>query len=161
MKKVFSVLAAAIIAIAFTSCGGGANTTEKVTEKFLNHMAKQEYAEAKKLATGDALEMIKTIESFASLGDEGETEAEVPEIKDMKCETTEEASSCTYTQDGVENKIELQKVEGKWLVSQFPKEGSSTDEDMDDDMDDMDMDDDMDDDMEDVDGEDDVEEEWE
>ena len=160
MKKVFSVLAAAIIAIAFTSCGGGADTPEKVAEKFLNHMAKQEYAEAKKLATGDALEMIKTIESFATLGDEGEAEVEAPKIENMKCETTEEASSCTYTQDGVDNKIELEKVEGKWLVSQFPKEGSSTDDDMDDDMD-MDDDVDVDEDMEEG---DDVEEEgddWE
>lgn len=154
MKKVFGVLAAALIAIAFTSCGGGADTPEKVAEKFLNHMAKQEYADAKKLATGDALEMIKTIESFATLGDDSEAEADVPKIENMKCETTEDASSCTYTQDGVDQSIELQKVEDKWLVSQFPKEGSSNDSD------DVDVDVDTDQDM-DVDsvGGDDVEEE--
>jgi hypothetical protein len=156
MKKVFSVLAAAIIAIAFTSCGGGADTPEKVAEKFLNHMAKQEFADAKKLATGDALEMIKTIESFATLGDDSEADAEAPKIENMKCETTEEASTCTYTQDGVDQSIELQKVEGKWLVSQFPKEGSSnTDEDVDVD---VDVDEDMDADTEEG---DDVTEEWE
>jgi len=157
MKKVFSVLAAAVIAIAFTSCGGGADTPEKVAENFLNHMAKKEYAEAKKLATGEALEMVKTIESFATLGDNSEAETEAPKVENMKCETTEEAASCTYTQDGVDNKIELQKVEGKWLVSQFPKEGSSSNDDAD-----VDVDTDVDEDMDVEDGEgDDVEEEWE
>jgi len=49
MKKIFSVLAAAVIAFAFTSCGGGADTPEKVAEKFLTHIAKSELKMLKNL----------------------------------------------------------------------------------------------------------------
>ena len=67
MKKIFSVLAAAVIAFAFTSCGGGADTPEKVAEKFLQHIAKSEFKDAKELATGDAVKTIETLESVASM----------------------------------------------------------------------------------------------
>lgn len=126
MKKISTVLLGIIIIIAIVSCAG-ADTPEKVAKKFLTHMAKEEYSDAKKLATGDALEMIKTLESFASLVDD-DIEVDTPKIENMNCETKEKTSTCTYIQNGVEQSIDLEKVEEKWLVSQFPKEGSSSEE---------------------------------
>ncbi|HPS83033.1 MAG TPA: DUF4878 domain-containing protein [Bacteroidales bacterium] len=124
MKKIFSVLAAAVIAFAFTSCGGGADTPEKVAEKFLQHIAKSEFKDAKELATGDAVKTIETLESFASMSEMGGEKPEAKEVKieNMKCDTKEDAAACTYTQDGKEGNIDLKKVDGAWKVSSFPKE---------------------------------------
>ncbi len=131
MKKIFSVLAAAVIAFAFTSCGGGADTPEKVAEKFLQHIAKSEFKDAKELATGDAvIKTIETLESFASMSEMGGEKPEAKEVKieNMKCDTKEDAAACTYTQDGKEGNIDLKKVDGAWKVSSFPKETTGGEE---------------------------------
>ena len=130
MKKIFSVLAAAVIAFAFTSCGGGADTPEKVAEKFLQHMAKSEYKDAKELATGEAVKTIETLESFAAMGEAGGEKAAAKEVKieNMKCDTKEDAAACTYTQDGKNGNIDLKKVDGAWKVSSFPKETTGGEE---------------------------------
>ncbi|MGD9493233.1 MAG: hypothetical protein AB7V36_07745 [Bacteroidales bacterium] len=130
MKKIFSVLAAAVIAFAFTSCGGGADTPEKVAEKFLQHIAKSEFKDAKELATGDAVKTIETLESFASMSEMGGEKPEAKEVKieNMKCDTKEDAAACTYTQDGKDGNIDLKKVDGAWKVSSFPKETTGGDE---------------------------------
>ncbi|MPM40824.1 hypothetical protein SDC9_87472 [bioreactor metagenome] len=129
MKKIFSVFAAAVIALAFTSCGGGADTPEKVAEKFLQHIAKSEFKDAKELATGDAIKTIETLESFASMSEMGGEKPEAKEVKieNMKCDTKEDAAACTYTQDGKEGNIDLKKVDGAWKVASFPKETSGGD----------------------------------
>ncbi|HPF01275.1 MAG TPA: DUF4878 domain-containing protein [Bacteroidales bacterium] len=130
MKKIFSVLAAAVIAFAFTSCGGGADTPEKVAEKFLQHIAKSEFKDAKELATGDAVKTIETLESFASMSEMGGEKPEAKEVKieNMKCDTKEDAAACTYKQDGKDGNIDLKKVDGAWKVSSFPKETTGGDE---------------------------------
>lgn len=130
MKKIFSVLAAAVIAFAFTSCGGGADTPEKVAEKFLQHIAKSEFKDAKELATGDAVKTIETLESFASMSEMGGEKPEAKEVKieNMKCDTKEDAAACTYTQDGKDGNIDLKKVDGAWKVSSFPKETTGGEE---------------------------------
>lgn len=130
MKKIFSVLAAAVIAFAFTSCGGGADTPEKVAEKFLQHIAKSEFKDAKELATGDAVKTIETLESFASMSEMGGEKPEAKEVKieNMKCDTKEDAAACTYKQDGKDGNIDLKKVDGAWKVSSFPKETTGGEE---------------------------------
>ncbi|HBG71194.1 MAG: hypothetical protein A2W93_12370 [Bacteroidetes bacterium GWF2_43_63] len=130
MKKIFSVLAAAVIAFAFTSCGGGADTPEKVAEKFLTHIAKSEFKDAKELATGDAVKTIETLESFASMSEMGGEKPEAKEVKieNMKCDTKEDAASCTYKQDGKDGNIDLKKVDGAWKVASFPKETTGGDD---------------------------------
>ncbi len=130
MKKIFSVLAAAVIAFAFTSCGGGADTPEKVAEKFLQHIAKSEFKDAKELATGDAVKTIETLESFASMSEMGGEKPEAKEVKieNMKCDTKEDAAACTYKQDGKDGNIDLKKVDGAWKVASFPKETTGGDD---------------------------------
>jgi PBP1b-binding outer membrane lipoprotein LpoB len=130
MKKIFSLFAAAVIAFAFTSCGGGADTPEKVAEKFLQHIAKSEFKDAKGLATGDAVKTIETLESFASMSELGGEKPEKKDVKieDMKCDTKDDVANCTYKQDGKAGNIELKKVDGAWKVSSFPKETSGGDD---------------------------------
>lgn len=122
MKKLFSLVMAAIVVIAFASCGDKGNTPEAVATKYLNHLNKKEFDEAKKIATEETGQMLDMMKSFSGVG--GATE-EVKEIKieNLKCETTEEASVCKYTADGKEDVLNLVKKEGKWLVDQ-KKEGT-------------------------------------
>lgn len=120
MKKIFSILVVAVVAFAFTSCGGS-DTPEKVAEKFLTHVAKSEFKDAKSLATGEAAKTIETLESLSSMGGE-KPEVKDVKIEDMKCDTKEDAANCTYKKDGKEGTIDLTKVDGKWKVSNYPKE---------------------------------------
>ncbi|HNX08088.1 MAG TPA: hypothetical protein PKL96_10935 [Bacteroidales bacterium] len=121
MKKLFSLVIAAIVVIAFASCGDKGNTPEAVATKYLNHLSKKEFDEAKKIATEETGQMLDMMKSFAGVG--GAQEAKEVKIENMKCETTEEASVCKYTNDGKEESLNLVKKEGKWLVDQ-KKEGA-------------------------------------
>lgn len=121
MKKLFSLVIAAIVVIAFASCGDKGNTPEAIATKYLNHLNKKEFDEAKKIATEETGQMLDMMKSFAGVG--GAQEAKEVKIENMKCETTEEASVCKYTADGKEESLNLVKKEGKWLVDQ-KKEGA-------------------------------------
>jgi len=121
MKKVFSLVIAAIVVIAFASCGDKANTPEAVATKYLNHLNKKEFDDAKKIATEETGQMLDMMKSFSGVG--GTQEVKEKKIENMKCETTEDKSVCKYTADGKEESIDLVKKDGKWLVDQ-KKEGT-------------------------------------
>ncbi len=121
MKKLFSLVIAAIVVIAFASCGDKSNTPEAVATKYLNHINKKEFDEAKKIATEETGQMLDMMKSFSGVG--GAQEAKEVKIENLKCETTDEKSVCKYTADGKEESLDLVKKEGKWLVDQ-KKEGT-------------------------------------
>ncbi len=121
MKKLFSLVIAAIVVVAFASCGNKANTPEAVAEKYLNHLNKKEFDEAKKLATEETGQMLDMMKSFSGVG--GTQEVKEVKIENMKCETTEDKSVCKYNADGKEETLNLVKKDGKWLVEQ-KKEGA-------------------------------------
>lgn len=128
MKKVMNIVMAAFVVFAMASCGGGANTPEKVTEKFLSHLNKKEYAEAKKLGTEATGQYIDMIASLGDLG--GAEEVKEPKIENIKCTEEAETAKCTYTSDGKEESLDLVKKDGKWLVD-MKKETPDMDMDMD------------------------------
>jgi hypothetical protein len=121
MKKLFSLVIVAIVMVAISACGGKKNTPEAVAEKFLGHLNKKEYAEAKKLGTENTKQMLDMMESFAGM----DKKAEVKDVKieNLKCETTEDKAKCTYTAEAKEETIELVKQDGNWLVD-MKKEGN-------------------------------------
>jgi len=121
MKKLFSLVIAAIVVVAFASCGDKANTPEKVAEKYLNHLNKKEFDEAKKIATEETGQMLDMMKSFSGVG--GAQEVKEVKIENLKCETTEDKSVCKYTAEGKEESLDLVKKDGKWLVDQ-KKEGA-------------------------------------
>lgn len=123
MKKLFSLVIVAIVIVAVSACGGKKNTPEAVAEKFLNHLNKKEYAEAKKLGTENTKQMLDMMESLSSMG--GDKEVKEVKIENLKCETTEDKSHCTYTSDGKEEVLDLVKQDGNWLVD-MKKEGGET-----------------------------------
>jgi hypothetical protein len=121
MKNFLKLAVVAIIIVAFNACGSKTDTPEGVAEKFLNHMAKKEYAEAKKLGTEQTGQWVDMMESFGQIGGT-EGEQKETKVENLKCDTKEDKSSCTYTTDGKEEKIDLIKKDGKWLVD-MKKEG--------------------------------------
>jgi hypothetical protein len=121
MKKLFSLVIAAIVVVAFASCGDKANTPEAVATKYLNHLNKKEFDEAKKIATEETGQMLDMMKSFSGVG--GTQEVKEVKIENLKCETTEDKSVCKYTAEGKDESLDLVKKDGKWLVDQ-KKEGT-------------------------------------
>lgn len=112
MKKLFKLAVVAFAVISFNACKS-TDTPDKVAEKFLNHLNKKEFAEAKKIATAESAAMIDMQESFSKMGGEQTKEAK---IENMKCKEEGEKATCEYTKDGEAEKLDLVKKDGKWLV---------------------------------------------
>lgn len=116
---------AAMALVILANCGGKKGP-EGVAEKFLQHLNKKEYAEAKKLGTEATQQMISFLESFPS-----DEPVEDMKIEDMKCTEDGATATCAYKENGKEASINLVKEGEVWLVD-MPKESPSTDmEDMD------------------------------
>jgi hypothetical protein len=119
MKKLLGIVL--ILAVAFSGCKKSTESPESVAKKFLDHLNKKEYAEAKALgteATGQIISMMESMQGMAG------GEAEMPEVvyEDMKAEVDGEKALVTYTVEGKEEKLNMVLVEGKWLVD-MKKEG--------------------------------------
>ena len=112
MKKVLFFAFIAIAVISMNTCKSS-DTPDKVAEKFLNHISKKEFAEAKKLATPESATSIDMLESFSKMGGDQPKETK---IEDMKCTEDGDKAVCEYKEDGEEKKLDLVKKEGKWLV---------------------------------------------
>jgi hypothetical protein len=129
MKKNLFVVSIIILFFMVSGCKTQSKKPENVAESFLIHLSKNEYTEAKKMATGDALEIIELLQSFSAISSSDTTEVieiKTPVIENMNCQITDKEALCTYIQDGKEGTIELQNVKGHWRVSNFPKENSDS-----------------------------------
>ena len=129
MKNLFKLAVVAIVLVAFTACGSS-DSPEKVAEKFLSALGKKDFDGAKSLATKESQGTIDMVASISKMGvGQDNKEAKEPKIENIKCDTKENKSSCTYTSDGQEQKLELLKENGKWLVSmkkENPMENANT-----------------------------------
>lgn len=112
MKNLFKLTVAFLAVVFLNSCSS--NSPEKVAEKFLNHLNKKEYAEAKKMATKESESWI---DMMSSLGTGDTKDQKQPgKIEDLKCKTEADKSVCTYKQDGKDETLNLIKQGDKWLV---------------------------------------------
>jgi hypothetical protein len=121
IKKSFVVLVIATL----LSCSNKSNTPEAVAEKFLNHLNKQEYSEAKKLGTQATGEYLDMLESQKKATDE---ELESPVITELSCDERENEAFCTYKTNGETQSINLVKQEDQWLVDMKKETPSSRNE---------------------------------
>jgi len=124
-KKLLNLVVVFLAVVALNACKTGDNP-EAIAEKYLKHVAKQEWAEAKKLGTESTQQMIDMLASF---GGEG-TGADV-KIEDMKCTVDGETAVCTFKSNGEADKLDMVKVDGKWLVDQKKEMGGDDDFDFD------------------------------
>ncbi len=115
MKKLFQVLVAVMAVVILANCGSKKGP-ESVAEKFLQHLNKKEYAEAKKLGTKATQDMIAFLESFPS-----EEAVEEITIEEMACTVEGETATCAYKENGKDATINLIKEGEEWKVD-MPKE---------------------------------------
>ena len=108
----------ASLILAVFACGERTDGPEEVTQKFLTHFYKREFKEAKKFVSPTNLKQIEGLEKTAKPRIDT---AGVPVIENLECVTQDDSAVCTCTVNGIEEKIDLIRVEGKWLIDN-PKE---------------------------------------
>jgi hypothetical protein len=111
-KNLLGLVVVFFAVVALVSCKGS-DGPEAVAEKYLQHIAKQEWADAKKLGTENTAQLVDMLASFG-----GAAEVKEVKIEEMKCEVTEETAVCNFKSNGEADKLDMVKKDGKWLVDQ-------------------------------------------
>lgn len=124
MKKVLSLVIVFAAVVSFNSCKK-ANTPDAAAEAYLTNIAKMDFEKAKEFVTEDSKATINFLAQMAGMaGEEAKKEAANAkvEIKDMKCEVTEDKAVCScMVVNGEKEEAEtlnLVKENDKWLVVQ-------------------------------------------
>jgi hypothetical protein len=129
MKKIISLFLIAFITIGLFSCKVNEEAkVRKVAKDYLIYLNKQDYDHAKKLGTKSTIQMLNMMESFASMGSSETNPAENVEIEILYCNIKNDSAVCGYITNGNEEKINLVKIKGDWLVD-MKKEMPSTEKD--------------------------------
>lgn len=118
MKKLAILVFVAMIAVSFSSCQK--EKPQNVAEKFLSAYVKADFETAKTVTSGDALEQINQISYMVSSNPEF-----FPQdlnFENLTCQENENKVRCTFTMlQGTEklegNYVELEQVDGKWMVT--------------------------------------------
>lgn len=110
-----------IVTLFFGACrilGFSKNKPEIVAYEFLDHLQKLEYADAKKYGTDNTNQILEMMESLLAVVADSQDKPtpKNAEIIIQKCNVDGDVAVCSYTTDGVEEKINLVKEDGKWLV---------------------------------------------
>lgn len=118
MKKIFSLLVLAAIAVFVVACGDNGAKPEPTAEQYLKLLADGEFDKAGELGTKDTKDMLNMLKTF-SMGQKPEKKNEV---KDVKCtvEAGDSTAVCTYccNDKGENGSLKMLKVEGKWMVNE-------------------------------------------
>jgi ABC-type glycerol-3-phosphate transport system substrate-binding protein len=130
--RILSILAIAATTL-FAACGGGSESPSEVATKFLTHIDKKEFKEAKAYGTKATGELLDMIASMASMMPAEETPGFT-----IKSENIDgDKATVTYRSNGKDEDetLSLVKENGKWLVSMskedLNKEEGAGDMDMD------------------------------
>ncbi len=117
MKKLFSILVVAALAIFVVSCGGGAKP-EATAEQYLKHLAEGEFDKAGELGTKDTKDLLNMLKTFSG----GQKPEKKNEVKDVKCtvEAGDSTAVCSYccNDKGENGTLKMLKVDGKWMVNE-------------------------------------------
>lgn len=124
MKKVSVLLKVLILGLSLllVSCGKESGGPEEVTEKFLGHVNKLEFKEAKEYCdekTGSLIDMLAGLSGMAK--DLPKDKKEDIKVEILKTDIKDDVATVTYKQTGEgeskESKLILKKIDGKWKVS--------------------------------------------
>jgi hypothetical protein len=123
MKKLLSL---SVIAIVFIVSCVNQNNPKAVAEKFLDHLRKGEYTEAKKYVTAESSGWIDIIQGLDRKTDQMRIAAGMHYVvTDLNCLEENDSANCHYKSDGSDQKIHLVKRDENWLVEinmPFPKD---------------------------------------
>ncbi|MEY4926654.1 MAG: hypothetical protein RI894_1090 [Bacteroidota bacterium] len=120
MKKIINIFLVAIIATAVTSCKK--NGPEAVAKDFVMALDSKDYDKAKSFGTEDTKSMVDLIKNFASMAPASDKHAKIDK---MDCKVDGDKGVCTYccTAEGVEDKVDVVRKDGKWLVDMKKNQG--------------------------------------
>lgn len=128
MKKLLLSLAATfVLAIALTSCN--TNSPKAAADKFLTNLYHMDYEGAKEVATEDTKKMLDMMAQFSSMMPDSTKENAKKikvDIKDVKEDGDKATVIYTTSESTGEQKIDLVKQNGKWLV-QYNKQDTGGD----------------------------------
>lgn len=129
MKKLFKVLAVSAMGLLLaTSCSkSDEEQIKSVSMDFLTALDQQNFDKAKKCATPESAEAIDAVQSLAAMfGAENNENVGKAKYAIQEVVINGEEAEATYIDENDAeanpSKLELKKVDGKWLV-QFKKEG--------------------------------------
>ena len=122
MKKLLSIGLVLVFSAFMFSCGGGSgDNPADVAKDFLVALAEQDYDAAKDLGTEETVQLISMIEGMAAMIPMEEVEADKENIKSIKMGEVEIDGDNAVVYYGTDKKsdekIDLQKVDGKWKVA--------------------------------------------
>ena len=121
MKKLLSIGLVLVFSAFMFSCGGGSDNPADVAKDFLIALAEQDYDTAKDLGTTETVQLITMIEGMAAMIPMEEVEADKENIKTLKMGEVEIDGDNAVVYYGTDKKsdekIDLQKVDGKWKVA--------------------------------------------
>lgn len=135
MKKsknlVVSVLKVVVLSVLLFNVGCSKESeVEAVAEKFLTHLNKFEFKEAKEYCDDKTAPMIGMLESFAAMAKDLPKEEEAT-FKIIGSEIKDDVATVTYnqTKEGQtkEEKLILKKIDGKWKVSMNKEDANKED----------------------------------
>jgi hypothetical protein len=134
MKNLMKFGLLLLVVVSMSACKSGGKP-ETVAKEFLTALNKMDYDKAKTFGTEETGKMVDMIKSFSTMGGdeaklaEAKKKTEKAEIEILKTEMAgDTAAVCQYKLTGIEgqepkeDKIDLVKRDGKWLVN-WKKEG--------------------------------------
>lgn len=118
MKKLLFLLSVPVVlAIGLTACNS--NSPKSTADKFLNNFYHMDYKEAKTVATDDTKKVLDMIEQFATMIPDSQKQNAKKikiDIKDVKEEGDKATVVYTTSESKQDQKLDLVKQNGKWLV---------------------------------------------
>jgi len=133
MKNLLKLGLVLLVIVTLGACKGG-DKPENVAKEFLTALNKLDYDKAKTFGNEETGKMVDMIKMFSGNTDEAKLAEAKKKAENVKIEITstemvgDTAAVCQYKvsgiegQDAKEDKIDLIKKEGKWLVN-WKKEG--------------------------------------
>jgi hypothetical protein len=134
MKNILKLGLVLLVVVAMGACKSGGKP-ETVAKEFLTALNKMDYDKAKTFGTEESGKMIDMMKSFSAMGGdeaklaESKKKLEKVQVEILKTEIIADTTAvCQYKltgiegQDAKEDKIDLVKRDGKWLVN-WKKEG--------------------------------------
>lgn len=120
-KALLSVAALCLMAVVFTSCGGG--NPKATAEKFLTGLYHMDYEAAKSVSTEETKKQVDNYASMMNIGGEkGKTEAQNIKVNVKDPVVNGDNATVEYTvsgagnDDNIPHTLRLVKVKGKWLA---------------------------------------------
>jgi hypothetical protein len=118
MKKLLFFLSVTVLlAAGLTGCNS--NSPKATADKFLNNFYHMDYKEAKTVATDDTKKVLDMIEQFATMIPDSQKQNAKKikiDIKDVKEEGDKATVVYTTSESKQDQKLDLVKQNGKWLV---------------------------------------------